>query len=111
MMISDQNSRFLKGLMILSFLSIMAGCDLYHKNKCEWYLVPEPKHVDRVEPGWVALCARNFEINKQRCNLKAPLAFSKKVFNKPFRYSSLKVKPGRYPKEVESITLCQANET
>ncbi len=92
----------------LSLLSILVtGCDVYHKNKCEWYLVPEPEHADRVEPGWVALCARNYEINRQRCNLKAKLKFAKTVAKKPFRYSSMRVKAGPYPKEVESLTVCE----
>lgn len=89
------------GLMLLS------SCDWLRKSECEWYLVPEPDHAATVEPGWVALCARNYVNNKQRCRLKAKMEFSKKVFGKPFRYASLKVKDGTYPKEVLSIELCE----
>ncbi|MFW7379692.1 MAG: hypothetical protein ACOH5I_12845 [Oligoflexus sp.] len=86
---------------------LLGACDFYRKNKCEWYLVPEPDHIDRVEPGWVSLCARNYQNNKQRCNLKAKLPFAKKVYGKPFRYASMKIKSGPFPKEVESVTLCE----
>lgn len=104
------NSWLPKAMILLGLFAagfMLTACDPYHKNKCEWYLVPEPDHADSVESGWVALCARNYVINKQRCQLRAKLGFAKKVFNKPFRYTSLKVKPGKYPKEVESVTLCQ----
>ena len=88
-------------------LTLISSCDWLRKNKCEWYLVPEPDHAKTVEPGWVALCARNYVNNKQRCRLKAKMEFSKKVFGKPFRYSSLNVKEGTYPKEVLSVELCE----
>ena len=95
--------------LVISALGVLtSACDVYHKNRCEWYLVPEPEHVDRVEPGWVALCARNYVVNRQRCNLKAKLSFAKAVAKKPFRYNSMRVKPGPYPKEVERITICES---
>jgi len=95
-----------KWFFLLIFSLFLSSCDIYRKNKCEWYLVPEPDHADRVEAGWVALCARNYENNKQRCNLKAQLAFAKKVHGKPFRYNSMSIKAGQFPKEVESVVLC-----
>lgn len=84
------------------------ACDPYHKEKCEWYLVPEPAQVDLVDPGWVSLCARNFVINRQRCYLRATLDYAKAVYGKPFRMSVMKVREiGPYPREVESIKVCQ----
>lgn len=94
-------------ILIFSFCILLIGCDWYRKNKCEWFLVPEPRDASSVEPGWVALCARNYENNKQRCNLKSKLEFAREVFGKPFRYNSMKVKEGPYPKEVESIKVCE----
>lgn len=85
---------------------LLSSCDFYRKRKCEWYLVPEPDHLDRVEAGWVPLCARNYVVNKQRCNLKARFDFAQDVYGYPFRYSSLKIKGGPFPKEVESVTVC-----
>jgi hypothetical protein len=93
------------GLLILPLL---AGCDPYHKDKCEWYLVPEPDHVDLVEPGWVSLCARNFVINKQRCYLKSTIEFAKEVNGKLIRLSSLKIaEKGPYPREILSVKTCK----
>ncbi len=95
---------------LIAFLSIAtmgASCDPSHKEECEWYLVPEPAHVDLVQEGWVALCARNYVINKQRCYLKANLDFAKAVYGKPFRLSRLKIDDkGSYPREVLKINTC-----
>lgn len=92
---------------LFSVTLLLSGCDWYHKDKCEWYLVPEPDDIKKVEPGWVSLCARNFVINKQRCLLKAKLDFAKAVHGKPFKYNSMVVKQGPYPKEVASIKVCK----
>lgn len=97
----------IKLIVMIVLSSMLASCDWYHKDKCEWYLVPEPDDVDKVEPGWVALCARNYEINRQRCLLKAKMPFAKAVHGKPFKYSSMIVSEGRYPKEVLSIKTCK----
>ncbi len=92
-------------LMSLSFLTI--ACDPSHKEECEWYLVPEPDHVNLVTEGWVSLCARNYITNKQRCYLKASLDFAKAVQGKPFRLSRLKIDDkGEYPREVLKINTC-----
>lgn len=100
--------RSLCWIMLLATFSMGISCDPYHKEKCEWYLEPEPEHIDLVEPGWVSLCARNFERNKQRCYLKATIEYAKAVQGKPFRYSTMKVKnEGPYPREVESIKTCK----
>ena len=99
----------IKIIVALLLCMSLTSCDWYHKDKCEWYLVPEPDDVDKVEPGWVALCARNYVINKQRCLLRAKLKFAKAVYGKPFKYSSMVVKPGTYPKEVQSIKTCKQN--
>ena len=94
---------------VMTSLSLI-GCDINRKEKCEWYLVPEPDHVDLVEPGWVSLCARNYVNNKQRCYLRSTLEFAKAVHGKPFRYSTLKIREiGPYPREVESIKVCKAD--
>ena len=97
-----------KYVIILLSCSLLVSCDWYHKNQCEWYLVPEPDDAHRVEAGWVSLCARNYVINKQRCMLKAKIKFAKAVHGKPFKYSSMQVLPGKYPKEVISIKTCKA---
>ncbi len=107
-MIKEQLIRIGLGLSLAFFI---AGCDPYNKDKCEWYLEPEPAHIDLVEPGWVSLCARNFKINKERCYLKATLEYAKAVNGKPFRFSSMKVRNvGPYPREVESIKTCKGQE-
>ncbi|MBC7660762.1 MAG: hypothetical protein H7249_13785 [Chitinophagaceae bacterium] len=84
------------------------GCDPSHRDKCEWYLVPEPKDIALVPEGWVSLCARNFVTNKQKCYLKSELSFGKAVNGKTFRYSDMKiVETGEYPREVLKIKTCE----
>ena len=100
-------NRFFKFIGLYLLCLGVNSCDWYHKDRCEWYLVPEPDHIEKVKPGWVSLCARNYEVNRQRCLLKAPLDFAKKVHKVPFRYSSMVVLPGPYPKEVKSIEPCK----
>lgn len=98
----------LRLLSLLLFALLLSSCDPFRKEKCEWYLVPEPDHIDLVEPGWVSLCARNYVNGKQRCYLKATLEYAKAVNGKPFRLSTMKVREvGLYPREVESIKACK----
>ena len=100
----------LRALSWLLFCLVGSGCDFYHKDKCEWYLVPEPDHIKMVEEGWVSLCARNYVINKQRCYLKSTIDFAKEVNGKLFRLSSMNVaEQGTYPREVLSIKACKAD--
>ena len=99
-----------KGIF-LALIVLVTACDPYNKDKCEWYLVPEPLHIHLVEPGWVSLCARNYISNHQRCYLKATIDYAKAVNGKSFRYSTLKISPiGPYPREVESIKVCKSEK-
>jgi hypothetical protein len=92
-------------------LPLLVGCDPYHKDKCEWYLVPEPDHIQLVDLGWVSLCARNYVINKERCYLKSTLEFAKEVNGKLIRMSSLKVaETGPYPREILSVKTCKPDK-
>jgi len=92
-------------------LPLLVGCDPYHKDKCEWYLVPEPEHIDLVEPGWVSLCARNYVINKERCYLKSTIEFAKEANGKLVRLSSLKIaETGLYPREILSVKTCKPDK-
>lgn len=101
-------TKWMRRLTILILPLFFWACDPYHKDKCEWYLVPEPNHIDLVDPGWVSLCARNYIVNNQRCYLRATLDYAKAVYGKPFRLTSLKVREiGPYPREVDSIKVCQ----
>lgn len=98
-------------LILLPLLSLFAGCDPYHKDKCEWYLVPEPEHINLVEEGWVPICARNYTINKERCYLKSSLEFAKELNGKLIRLSSLKVsETGPFPREILSVKTCKAEK-
>lgn len=97
-----------KWITLIALAFTLVACDPHHKEKCEWYLVPEPAQIDLVPEGWVSLCARNYVINKQKCYLKASIDFAKAVSGKPFKLSRLKVDDkGPYPREVLKINTCQ----
>lgn len=105
------NKSFIRFAFFALLTLFMSGCDPYHKNKCAWYLVPEPDHISLVEPGWVSLCARNYQNDKQRCYIKATLEYAKAVNGKPFRLSTMKLREdGPYPREILSIKSCKPDE-
>ena len=85
------------------------GCDLEHFNKCEWTLEPEKDNLSKVaqadlELGYIPVCVRNRVTNKQNCNLKADLDYTKQVFAKKFRYEDLDIEQeGRFPKTLKNI--------
>ena len=97
------------GCFAVACLWLLLSCDPYRKDKCEWYLEPEPKHREFVEKGWVSLCARNFELGRQQCFLQARLEFAEKVFGKKFRYSTLKLDEKSFPRKIIDLKVCSEN--
>ena len=99
-------------ISLLLFAFSLVACDPYHKKKCEWVLTAEKEGIDMMsvkdlENDWIPVCARNYVVNKQRCNLKIKLNMAKAVQDKAFRLVDMKVdSSGLYPKEIESIKPC-----
>jgi len=92
---------------LLFGLLLLAGCDLNHERKCEWYLVPEPKNADKADAGYIPVCARNYTTNKQNCLLQAKFDFVKENFERKFRLVDMDVdEEGRFPRKVKSIKYC-----
>lgn len=89
---------------IVGLLLILA-CDRTGRDKCRWYLVPEKENQVKADEGWMAVCARNFDNNKQDCRLQARPEFVKSNYNKKFRYTDivLSTKDQRFPRKIESI--------
>ena len=99
---------FSRLLLIFSASMFLLACDPNHEKKCEWFLVPEPKNMAwKMEKGYIPVCARNYELNKQNCKLKAKYTYAKRVYGKKFRLVDMKVKGSRFPKEVQEIKLCK----
>lgn len=82
--------------------------DLYNKDKCEWYLIPDLKNKHLIEPGWVSLCARNHKINRQKCYLQSKIELAEAVYGKTIRYSDMKINEDQFPRVVLSVPLCEA---
>ena len=91
-------------LSLVIFLSL--ACDPDRHNECEWYLMPEPNHIELVEKGWVSLCARNYVTNKQRCFIQGKLDFAEKIYGKAFRFTTLELDDSSYPQKVKSVKVC-----
>jgi hypothetical protein len=86
----------------------LTGCDQERLKQCEWYLVPEPNDMDKADPGMVALCARNFTTNKQRCRLQAKLELAEASFDKKVRFSDIEIDvSGKFPRTITSVKYCQ----
>lgn len=97
-----------KTILVLLSLGLVTSCDPDRKKKCEWYLVPELRHKDTVEAGWVSLCAKNYTTMKQKCFIQAKLDYAEKVFGKKFKYSDMKLDDKGFPKKVKSIEFCES---
>lgn len=97
---------------ILSFIVcvfFLFSCDLDHKKKCEWYLVPDEDRVkdgsmdESIDEGFIPVCARNYKSRKQDCRLQTTLEYAQSHYKQLFRYVDLKVKNPGIPRTVEQI--------
>lgn len=98
-------------LIITSFLLLALRCDSEHRNKCEWYLIPDLDYkADPASPlaeGEIPVCARNFTINKQDCRFTADLEFARKAYNVRFQYSELVFIKDSNPRKIKEIKPCK----
>jgi hypothetical protein len=93
-------------LMVLSFAMLfVSSCDSARLKKCEWYLVPEERHIQYVANGWVSICARNYVNKKERCYLRMKLTAAEKVYGKAVTFDSLDLGKGAI-KEIKSYRTC-----
>lgn len=84
------------------------GCDPDGKKQCAWMLMADTtRSLDRMDPGFIPVCARNFKTEKQDCRLQAKLDFAKSTEGKKFRYSEMKIRGPGNPREILSIEFCE----
>ena len=89
-------------LIMIGYLSL--SCDPHGEKDCEWYLVPEPRDMAKVDKGFISVCARNYKTNKQKCKMQTTMKFAKKVYGKKFRLNDIIVEAdGRFPKKIDRI--------
>jgi hypothetical protein len=102
------------------FLAMLwVGCDKEHRQKCEWYLVPDvdranyteedqkKQNIGKLDEGFIPVCARNYVVNKQDCRLQAPLDFAKSAYNRKFKLVDLQVKAYGLPRTITEIKFCE----
>lgn len=94
---------------VCSFLigCYLTACDPERKKKCEWYIVPNPKANEMMEPGWVSLCVANFKLGRQKCYFTAKPDLVEKLNGIPFRYNTLKYSDS-FPRKILSVKTCKA---
>jgi hypothetical protein len=97
-------------IVFISLLLSHLACDPLHKNKCEWYLMPDTDFRELLKPGWAGLCARNLTIKKEKCLFTAPIEFAESAFGKPFKLSDLNYKENGYLLEIVDVKLCDDSE-
>lgn len=86
--------------------AVYMNLDFYNKDKCEWFLVPDLKNKELIEPGFVSLCARNYKIDRQKCYLQSTLELAEGIYNKPIRYADMKIDEDKFPRMVVSAPPC-----
>lgn len=96
----------MRGFIIVLALVPLTACDPEHKEKCEWYLVPDVERIGQADEGYIPVCARNYVVNKQDCRLQTTQPFAEKVYQRRFRYTDLRIKNYRAPRTVEEIRFC-----
>lgn len=93
--------------LVATILLSLWGCDPEGKKDCAWELEPDSSYIDKVEAGFVPLCARNRTTMKQDCRLQAKLDFAKAAKGRKFRYDDLKVDRFGLPRTIKTIEYCQ----
>ncbi|MDD9951304.1 MAG: hypothetical protein OXT67_07025 [Zetaproteobacteria bacterium] len=95
---------------LILLLLLGSGCDLYHHQKCEWFLEPDFENPDIASKGYVAICVRNHKLNKQKCFLEMKLQDAERDYQKPITYSSLKFDVKGFPRKIRSYEICGAKK-
>ena len=101
----ESKSRLQTFLILVFCVTLLSGCDPERLKQCEWYLVPEERHADYVDAGWVSICARNYVLQRERCYLKMKLAEAEKAYGKPVTFDSLELSRGGI-KDVKAYAHC-----
>lgn len=101
-----------KWIIAIFCVFFMFSCDLDHKKKCEWKLIPDidRKEDDSIDEGYIPVCARNFITKKQDCRMQATLEYAQESYGKLFRYVDIKIKSVALPRTVESINFDRCRE-
>ena len=98
--------KLIPNLLLVFLVLFLSGCDYVARYRCEWFITPEPDHRNIVEHGYVSVCLRNFEINKQQCFLKASMSLAQKYFKVPIRYVDVEISTESWPHEIVDVKKC-----
>ena len=95
-------------LLLLASLGtvFLWGCDPEGRKNCDWVLEPEAKLIGTVDAGFIPVCARNRQANKEDCRLQTTLEYAEKVYGRKFRYIDLRVERLGLPRTISTIKFC-----
>jgi hypothetical protein len=88
---------------------LLSGCDWWAQRQCAWYLMPDTdkKREGTTEQGFIPVCARNLDVNKEYCQIQATLEFAEKSYGKKFRYIDMELDlNSSFPRKVSNIKFC-----
>ncbi len=98
-----------RSFALLSLIMLLTGCDWWAQRQCAWYLMPDTdkKREGTTEAGFIPVCARNLEVNKEYCQIQATLEFTEKGYGKKFRYIDMELDlNSTFPRKVKDIKFC-----
>lgn len=96
---------FVLAVLLVAFS--LSSCDPDGKKDCVWVLEYEPSLKEKVQEGFVPLCARNRKTMKQDCRLQGTVDQLKEADGRFFRYSDLEVKSPALPRTLVKIHFCK----
>ncbi len=90
----------------IAFTMSACSCDPDGKKECAWTLEAEAMHVERVQEGYVPVCARNRNTMKQDCRLQITRELAEQSVSKLFRYADMQVESVAIPRTIKEISYC-----
>ncbi len=103
-----QDSILTKFFLIIALTAFgTLACDPDGKANCDWTLEPEPTLKDKVQQGFIPVCARNRKTMKQDCRLQTTLEKAKEYSSKRFKYNDLEVESVGLPRTIKAISFCE----
>ena len=100
-------NRLLKISILIFFMSMSSACDCQNTTKCEWEIALDNENADMASDGYVTVCIRNFNINRQKCFIEIERNLFESTQNKKFIYREIEIDPAKMPRRIKSLSACK----
>ncbi|MFK7825401.1 MAG: hypothetical protein AB8G05_14705 [Oligoflexales bacterium] len=91
---------------MLLFIFIQS-CDCQNTSKCEWHLEVDKKNMDMASDGFVSMCIKNYNINRQKCFVEIEKSRINEVLGKTFIYRDIEIDSTKMPRKIVSFKECK----